>query len=105
MLLPGDRAVPGESSGHFHWSKFPHMAAIANEASWKLTLDLETSSKQRRGSMVIYRIYSSRDLQLDVNLLTAEFPGILADAIQRVLTVSEVLEPVTRVDTRLAANL
>ncbi len=105
MSLPGDRAVPGESSGHFHWSKFPHMAAIANEATWKLTLDLETSSKQRRGSMVIYRIYSSRDLQLDVNLLTAEFPGILADAIQRVLTVSEVLEPVTRVDTRLAANL
>jgi UDP-GlcNAc:undecaprenyl-phosphate/decaprenyl-phosphate GlcNAc-1-phosphate transferase len=105
MSLPGDRAVPGDSSGHFHWSKFPHMAVIADEASWKLTLDLETSSKQRRGSMVIYRIYSSRDLQLDINLLTAEFPGTLADAIQRVLTVSEVLEPATLVGTRLAANL
>jgi UDP-N-acetylmuramyl pentapeptide phosphotransferase/UDP-N-acetylglucosamine-1-phosphate transferase len=105
ISLPGDRAVPGDSSGHFHWSKFPHMAVIADEASWKLTLDLETSSKQRRGSMVIYRIYSSRDLQLDINLLTAEFPGTLADAIQRVLTVSEVLEPATLVGTRLAANL
>jgi UDP-GlcNAc:undecaprenyl-phosphate/decaprenyl-phosphate GlcNAc-1-phosphate transferase len=101
--LPGDRVLPGEN--HFHWSKFPHMAAIANEASWKLTLDLVASSKQRRGSMVVYRIYSRRDLQLDVNLLTSEFPGILADAIERVLTLSEVPEPVAQVETRLAANL
>jgi len=102
--LPGDQAAPGEN-GHFHWSKFPHMAAIAGESSWKLTLDLETRSKQRRGSMVIYRIYSSRDLQLDVNLLTSEFPGILADAIERVLTMPEVLEPVAQIETPLAANL
>src|SRR5271163_3033498 len=47
--LAGDRAAPGENNGHFHWSKFPHMTAIANEPSWKLTLDLVTSSKQRRG--------------------------------------------------------
>ncbi len=102
--LPRDRTSP-ESNGHFHWSKFPHMAVIADEASWKLTLDLETSSKQRRGSMVIYRIYSSRHLQLDVNLLTSEFPAILADAIERVLTISEVLEPVPQVNAPLAANL
>jgi UDP-GlcNAc:undecaprenyl-phosphate GlcNAc-1-phosphate transferase len=103
--LPGDRALPGENNGRFHWSKFPHMAAIANEASWKLILELVTSSKQPRGSMVVYRIYSRRDLQLDVNLLTSEFPGILADAIERVLTLSEVPEPVAEVDTPLAANL
>jgi hypothetical protein len=103
--LAGDRAAPGENNGHFHWSKFPHMTAIANEPSWKLTLDLVTSSKQRRGSLVVYRIYSRRDLQLDVNLLTSEFPGTLADAIERVLSVSEVLQPVTQVETPLAANL
>jgi UDP-GlcNAc:undecaprenyl-phosphate/decaprenyl-phosphate GlcNAc-1-phosphate transferase len=103
--LPRDQRVPGENSGHFRWSKFPHMAVIADEASWKLTLDLETSSKRRRGSMVIYRTYSSRHLQLDVNLLTSEFPVILADAIERVLTTSEVLEPMAQVDAPLAANL
>jgi hypothetical protein len=55
--------------------------------------------------MVVYRVYSRRDLQMDVNLLTSEFPGILADAIERVLTLSEVPEPVAQVETRLAANL
>jgi hypothetical protein len=105
--LASDRAVPSENNGHFHWSKFPHMAAIANEASWKLTLDLVTSSKRPRGSLVVYRIYSCRHLQLDVNLLTSEFPGILADAIERVLSISEseVLEPVAQVGAPLAANL
>jgi hypothetical protein len=103
--LPGDRTSAGDNNGLFHWSKFPHMAALSNEPSWKLTLDLVTSSKQRRGSLVIYRIYSRRDLQLDVNLLTSEFPGALADAIERVLTMSEVPESVAQVDTQLAANL
>jgi hypothetical protein len=35
--------------------------------------------------MTIYRVYTQRDLQLDVNLLTSVFPGVLADALDRVL--------------------
>jgi hypothetical protein len=104
--LPGDQAMPSETNRHFHWSKVPHMAAISNEPSWKLTLDVVTSSNRHRGSLVVYRIYSPRDLQLDVNLLTSEFPFTLADALDRVLTMPEVLMPAAQSGTPfLAANL
>ena len=104
--LPGDQAQPGENNRHFHWSKFPHMAAISSQPSWRLSLDLVTTAKQRRGSLVVYRIYSRRDLQLDVNLLIYEFPVILADCLERVLTMPEVLVPAAQADTSiLAANL
>jgi len=103
--LPGDQAMSSGTNRHFHWSKFPHMAAISNEPSWKLMLDLVTTSNRHRGSLVVYRIYSQRDLQLDINLLTSEFPFTLADALDRVLTMPEVLMPAAQRDTPfLAAN-
>jgi UDP-GlcNAc:undecaprenyl-phosphate GlcNAc-1-phosphate transferase len=103
--FPSDR-VPASESRPFHWSKFPHMAAISSQPSWKLTLDLVTTANRTRGSLVCYRFYSPRDLQLDVNLLTSEFPATLADALDRVLTMREVLLPSAQADTSfLAANL
>lgn len=33
----------------------------------------------------MHRLYSTRDLQLDVNLLTAAFPTALADGLDRTL--------------------
>jgi len=102
----GDENMHGETGRPFHWSKFPHMMAISTQPSWKLTLDLMTSSNQRRGALVVQRTYSHRDLQLDVNLLTTEFPNALADALDRVLTMPEILVPVAQVDSQfLAANL
>jgi UDP-GlcNAc:undecaprenyl-phosphate/decaprenyl-phosphate GlcNAc-1-phosphate transferase len=80
-----------ESDCRFRWSKLPHMMAISNDPSWKLTLDLVTTSNQPCGSLVVYRNYSNRDLQLDVNLLTSHFPVALADAIDRVLAMPAVL--------------
>ena len=104
--LPADRPPSSETSRHFHWSKFPHMAAISTQPSWKLTLDLVTSANRPRGSLVCYRIYSRRDLQLDVNLLTSEFPASLADALDRVLTMPEVFVPAPQAERPfLAANL
>jgi hypothetical protein len=104
--LPGDQAVLSESHRHFHWSKVPHMMTISSQPSWKLTLDLVTTSNRQRGALVVSRIYSRRDLQLDVNLLTSEFPSTLADALDRVLTMPEVLVPVAQGETpSLAANL
>ncbi len=51
-------------------------------------------------------MYSRRDLQLDVNLLTSEFPAALADALDRVLAIPEVLVPAALGDAPfLAANL
>jgi hypothetical protein len=79
--------------------------AISSQASWKLTLDLVTTSNRRRGSLVFYRSYGHHDLQLDVNLLTSELPFSLADAIDRVLTVREIFVSAALGDTRfLTAN-
>jgi hypothetical protein len=104
--LPGDQTVPGDTNRHFHWSRVPHMMAISSQPLWKLTLDLVTTSNQRRGSLVIYRVYSRRDLQLDINLLTSEFPVALANALDRVLTAPGVLASAAQGDTPfLAANL
>jgi UDP-GlcNAc:undecaprenyl-phosphate/decaprenyl-phosphate GlcNAc-1-phosphate transferase len=103
--LPGDQAVPGDTNHHFHWTKVPQMMAISSQPLWKLTLDLVTTSNQRRGSLVVYRVYSHRDLQLDINLLTSEFPAALANALDRVLTMPGVLVSAVQGDTPLAANL
>ena len=84
----------GETNRPFHWSKVPHMMAISSQPTWKVTLDLMTASNQRRGTLDVYRVYTHRDLQLDVNLLTSEFPAALANALDRSLTRPEVLVPV-----------
>jgi UDP-GlcNAc:undecaprenyl-phosphate GlcNAc-1-phosphate transferase len=88
------------------WSRFPHMAALSMPPAWKLTLELVTTSNQPRGFLVVSRFYSGRDLQLDVNLLTSQFPGALADALDRALAAPEVLIPIRQDETAsLAANL
>jgi UDP-GlcNAc:undecaprenyl-phosphate GlcNAc-1-phosphate transferase len=99
-----DRTLSVDPARRFHWSKFPHMAAISTEPSWKVTLDLITTSNQPRGSFVVYRTYGTRDLHLDINLLTSEFPVALADALDRVLMPTLIVAaPPDR--TALAANL
>ena len=105
-------AAHGQSPEHeeparlFHWSKRPHLVAISAEPSWKLILELVTSANRRRGSLVVYRAYNQRDLQLDVNLLTSEFPVALADALDRALALPTALVPNVQSDNRyLAANL
>jgi UDP-GlcNAc:undecaprenyl-phosphate GlcNAc-1-phosphate transferase len=52
-------------------------------SSWCLTLDLVTTRNARCGSMTIYRLYTDRELQFDINLLTSVFPVALADALNR----------------------
>ena len=52
-------------------------------SSWCLTLELVTTSNNRCGSMTIYRLYTDRELQFDINLLTSVFPVALADALDR----------------------
>ncbi|MGB9073530.1 MAG: MraY family glycosyltransferase [Terriglobales bacterium] len=99
--LSGDRAVQEGSS--LCWRRFPHVLSFASLPSWKLSLDLVTTSNRRRGSLVIHRLYSQRDLQLDVNLVTSEFPLVLADALDRVLTAPEALPAVPPGDTQLLA--
>jgi UDP-N-acetylmuramyl pentapeptide phosphotransferase/UDP-N-acetylglucosamine-1-phosphate transferase len=80
MIEASSRHTPNS----FRWAK-PGLARNSDHSStWKLSLDLLSSANHRRGSLTVYRIYSARDLQLDVNLLIDDFPTALADAIDRV---------------------
>lgn len=102
----GDALSNGEHHKTFHWTKIPHIVSISSMPSWKLTLELVTSSNRRRGSLMVYRVYSHRGLQLDVNLITSAFPVALADALDRVLSTTQVLETAASSDVQyLAANL
>jgi hypothetical protein len=56
-------------------------------ALWTLSLDLVSSSNRHRGALVVRRLYSQRNLQMDINLLTSNFPVALADALDRTLQV------------------
>jgi UDP-GlcNAc:undecaprenyl-phosphate GlcNAc-1-phosphate transferase len=69
----------------FRWEKTRGSRSLEGLAVWSLSLDLVSSSNRRRGSLTVRRLYSQRDLQLDINLLTSTFPIVLADALDRVL--------------------
>jgi len=47
---------------------------------------------------MVHRLYSQRDLQLDINLLTSAFPIALADALDR--TLQHTVQVIPRADER-----
>ena len=65
------------------WTKPDSHFAQELTCAWCLTLDLVTTRNARCGSMTIYRLYTGRELQFDINLLTSVFPVALADALDR----------------------
>jgi UDP-GlcNAc:undecaprenyl-phosphate/decaprenyl-phosphate GlcNAc-1-phosphate transferase len=110
-LLPGefDPASALEQGAHsrhseasFHWSKNRGVRSVGL-AVWTLSLDLVSSSNRRRGALMIHRLYSLRDLQLDINLLTSAFPLALADALDRALQRSVQVIPFSTQDEGFAA--
>ena len=70
-------------------------------SAWCLTLDLVTTRNRRCGSLTIYRLYTQRDLQCDINLLTAVFPVALADALERALMPAVDVLPSLEQDSEL----
>jgi hypothetical protein len=95
-----------EPTQHVRWNKFPRMLTISADPSWKLTLDLVTTSNRVCGSLVLFRGYSDRDLQLDVNLLTSQFPLALADALDRAWAIPDMLMTAQQAEIpSYAANL
>ena len=80
-------AVIPSSQGeiHFRWNRPGAPILPGAAAAWSFSLDLVTTSNRRRGSFVVHRRYSEQPLQLDVNLLAAEFPVTLADALDRII--------------------
>jgi UDP-GlcNAc:undecaprenyl-phosphate/decaprenyl-phosphate GlcNAc-1-phosphate transferase len=80
----GLHVVSGGSDGaRFLWKKPGQPFQLGNAHMWSLRLELVTGGNRRCGTFTIYRHYSPRDLQLDVNLLTSVFPTALADAVER----------------------
>jgi UDP-GlcNAc:undecaprenyl-phosphate/decaprenyl-phosphate GlcNAc-1-phosphate transferase len=80
----------------FRWSKPGSFVPQGMAGAWAVTLDLVTTSNRRRGSMTIHRRYAEQALQLDVNLLTSQFPTALADALDRIVTHAVEMIPDTR---------
>jgi len=73
-----------EPDACFRWKKPNAIFVHRSAGAWSLNLDLVTRNNSHLGSMTVYREYSGRDLQLDINLLTSAFPVVLAEALQRV---------------------
>lgn len=91
-LLPGEitavDSVRRTSGPSFCWQKPGSPQSLDDSPVWTIALDLLSSANRRRGTLMVHRFYSTRDLQLDVNLLTAAFPIALADALDRTLAYS-----------------
>jgi hypothetical protein len=86
-------APPRHEEISFQWVKKKGTKSVDGLALWTLSLDLVNSSNQYRGTMVLRRLYSQRDLQIDINLLTKAFPAALADALDRTLQASLEMTP------------
>jgi UDP-GlcNAc:undecaprenyl-phosphate GlcNAc-1-phosphate transferase len=52
---------------------------------WALTLELETTSKNRFGCFTLYRVQSDKPLMVDLELLTSNFRRSLAAAVERLM--------------------
>ncbi len=110
-LLPGEtvsaagsEALAAQRNGaSFRWSKPGVSKALDHSPVWTVALDLLSSANRRRGSLLVHRLYSTRNLQVDINLLTATFPTALADALDRTLSHSAQVIPLPGQDTPLIA--
>ncbi len=95
-LLPGEVVPVGpaeptaarRTGPSFRWHKPGVPKTLDGSAVWSIALDLLSSGNRRRGTLMVHRIYSTRALQIDINLLTAVFPTALADALDRTLAHS-----------------
>ena len=88
---------------YLRWKKPGSHFSLEKITAWSITLDLVTTTSRRTGYLTIYRLYTERDLQLDVNLLTSAFPMTLADALDRALSQAVEVVPAIGEDTGLMA--
>ena len=89
---------------HLRWTRPGVRPVIEFGNAWKLSLDLVTIANQYCGSLVIFRSYVDRDLQLDINLLTSAFPSILAEALHRTATKNVEIIPSPQNATLISAQ-
>jgi len=97
---PGQMASFSGAEHDVRWIK-PGLKTLNRSSVWTIALTLLSSSNRVCGTLTIYRLYTRRDLQLDVNLLTAVFPIALADALDRTLAHSAQIIPLPDQDASL----
>jgi UDP-GlcNAc:undecaprenyl-phosphate GlcNAc-1-phosphate transferase len=73
-----------EEPPYFRWTKPGSRYRPGGISAWSMHLELITSEQHAAGSMVLQRLYHERELQLDINLLTTDFPVVLGDALLRI---------------------
>ncbi len=78
-----------DDASHLRWTK-PGSSFYPAVNFWTLSLGLVTTGHKKIGTISVHRLYSQRDLQIDINLLTAGFPMVLADALQRMMAAEKV---------------
>ena len=88
----------------FRWHKPGTPLVLDASAVWTINLDLRSSANRRRGVLSVHRLYSTRDLQVDINLLTTTFPIALADALDRTLAHSAEIIPIPGQEPLIAAQ-
>lgn len=96
MQIVESRELP-----HLRWARHGARALPDFENAWSLNLDLVTPANQHCGRLSVFRSYSARDLQLDINLLTSLFPAVLAEALHR--TAAQNVEFIPAPETALVS--
>ncbi len=84
--MPATDDFPGEHAAvcpHIRWKKPGSQVAPGFGNMWSLNLDLVSAGNHYCGQLLIFRAYTKRDLQLDINLLVCDFTNTLADAVHR----------------------
>ncbi len=85
LSFEADDSSDGSSGPGFRWSKPGLPQTHTSATAWRIALHLLTSNGATYGTLTVLRLYSPRDLQIDINLLTSGFPTALADALHRTL--------------------
>jgi len=99
-----DSSQPRRSELSFRWSKPARPKSFAGLGVWTLTLDLLSASDRSWGLLLMHRLYSQRDIQLDINLLTAAFAAALANALERTLAPAVETIPLAANSALIAAQ-
>ena len=70
---------------------------LESGSTWQLSLSLRGPISGQQAQLTVYRREVTRNLLIDINLLTGEFRSVLAEALERTME--------TRVSEPLLANV
>src|SRR5258708_1109967 len=93
-----------DCSPRLHWAKSGSFAPNNLGDTWCITLPLVNTGNRLCGNLVVFRHYTTRDLQLDINLLTSAFASTLADALHRTSVQNVEFLPITQDPALLPAQ-